>query len=157
MDFHKRLRRLRREKGLSYQSIADACGVKWQTVQQWCKDGGSYPKVENLEPLASLLGTTPWYLLFGVDGTGVMKDTRDKPLLSDEAEDLISCVSRLDGLGDVARKTFALHTGLLLLSLRYEGKEDAVTGHNLLDRAEQEAKELLSRTLPAEDEHAGKK
>lgn len=36
--------------------------------------------------------------------------------LSDEAKSLILCVERLDGLGDVARKTFIYHTGLLLLS-----------------------------------------
>lgn len=36
--------------------------------------------------------------------------------LSDEAKSLILCVERLDGLGDLARKTFTLHQGLLLLS-----------------------------------------
>jgi hypothetical protein len=36
--------------------------------------------------------------------------------LSDEAKSLILCVERLDGTGDLARKTFTLHQGLLLLS-----------------------------------------
>lgn len=36
--------------------------------------------------------------------------------LSDEAKSLILCVERLDAIGDLARKTFALHQGLLLLS-----------------------------------------
>lgn len=36
--------------------------------------------------------------------------------LSDEAKSLILCVQRLDGLGELARKTFTYHTGLLLLS-----------------------------------------
>lgn len=39
-----------------------------------------------------------------------------KSALSDEAKSLILCVERLDGLGDLARKTFTYHTGLLLLS-----------------------------------------
>lgn len=36
--------------------------------------------------------------------------------LSDEAKSLILCVERLDGLGDLARRTFVYHQGLLLLS-----------------------------------------
>lgn len=36
--------------------------------------------------------------------------------LSDEAKSLILCIERLDGLGELARKTFTYHTGLLLLS-----------------------------------------
>ncbi|HEX7911740.1 MAG TPA: hypothetical protein VF534_27115 [Paraburkholderia sp.] len=39
-----------------------------------------------------------------------------KSPLSDEAKSLILCVERLDGIGDLARKTFVWHTGLLLLS-----------------------------------------
>ncbi len=37
-------------------------------------------------------------------------------LLSDEAKNLILWIERLDALGDLARKTFAYHQGLLLLS-----------------------------------------
>jgi transcriptional regulator with XRE-family HTH domain len=57
MDIHKRLRKFRKDLDLSYQAIAEACGVKWQTVQQWCKDeadGGTDPKLANLEPLANI-------------------------------------------------------------------------------------------------------
>lgn len=36
--------------------------------------------------------------------------------LSDEAKSLILCVARLDGIGEIARKAFGYHTGLLLLS-----------------------------------------
>jgi transcriptional regulator with XRE-family HTH domain len=158
MNFHKRLRRLRRERDLSYQKIADACGVKWQTVQQWCQDEGSYPKIENLEPLASILETTPWYLLFGVDGTGTMSsEDSGKPSLSEEASDLIECITRLDGLGAAARKFFTLHTGLFLLSFPNGRIEDARAGRHLLDQAEKEAMELVSRRRAREDKNAGTK
>jgi len=36
--------------------------------------------------------------------------------LSGEAEALIACVRHLDGIGELARKTFILHTGLLQVS-----------------------------------------
>lgn len=36
--------------------------------------------------------------------------------LSGEAEALIACVRHLDGVGELARKTFILHTGLLQVS-----------------------------------------
>jgi hypothetical protein len=36
--------------------------------------------------------------------------------LSDEAKSLILCVERLDALGELSRKTFAYHTGLLQVS-----------------------------------------
>ncbi|MBR8054182.1 hypothetical protein [Burkholderia vietnamiensis] len=39
--------------------------------------------------------------------------------LSDEAKSLISCVVRLDSVGEIARKSFILHTGLLQLSAAF--------------------------------------
>ncbi len=39
--------------------------------------------------------------------------------LSDEAKSLISCVVRLDSVGEVAHKSFILHTGLLQLSAAF--------------------------------------
>lgn len=47
---------------------------------------------------------------------GKTRNIDQKVPLSDEAKSLISCVERLDGLGELARKTFIYHTGLLLLS-----------------------------------------
>jgi transcriptional regulator with XRE-family HTH domain len=145
MDFHKRLRRLRTEKKLSYQAIATVCGVSWQTVQQWCADDGTLPKIENLEPLARLLECTPWYLLWGVEVGGNPPDTQGKPSLSDEAEELLKQVVRLDKAGPIAHKTFALYKGLLLLFPYTETSEDDQAGHSLLGEIEQEAHEVLAR------------
>ncbi|RQZ08931.1 hypothetical protein DF105_01110 [Burkholderia stagnalis] len=39
--------------------------------------------------------------------------------LSDEAKSLISCVVRLDSVGELARKSFLLHKGLLQLSAAF--------------------------------------
>ena len=40
-------------------------------------------------------------------------------VLSDEAKSLILCVERLDSVGELARKTFLLHTGLLQVSAAF--------------------------------------
>jgi hypothetical protein len=48
-----------------------------------------------------------------------ISNTGHNNALSDEARELILCVTRLDALGDLARKTFIWHTGLLQLSSAY--------------------------------------
>jgi hypothetical protein len=45
-----------------------------------------------------------------------ISNTEQNNALSDEARELILCVTRLDAVGDLARKTFTWHTGLLQLS-----------------------------------------
>lgn len=155
MNFHKRLRKLKSETGLSYQAIADACGVSYQTVQQWAKDDGTYPRIENLEPLAGTLKTTPWFLLFGIHTSGEAPIKERLPSLSDEAEELIQCVIQLDRVGGLSRQFIKLHTGLLSLLLAEESRKDAQAGLDSegqnersaqdLNDAEQIAQEVMSR------------
>lgn len=142
MNFHKRLRKLKSETGLSYQAIADVCGVSYQTVQQWSKDGGTYPRIENMEPLAGALKTTPWFLLFGVHAPGERPIKEQLPSLSDEAEELIQCVRQLDKAGGLAREFFKLHAGLLSLLLAEESRKDAQAGLDLAGRKEQSTQDL---------------
>jgi transcriptional regulator with XRE-family HTH domain len=167
MNFHKRLRKLQGTSGLTFKAIADACGVSYQTVQQWAKDDGTFPKIENLEPLASVLKTTPWYLLFGVHATGESSNRGQLPPLSDEAEELIQCVIRLDGDDGLTRKLFEAHTGLLLLALAHKLPDDAQAGLDMppllpspdqdLVEAERHAQDVLSRGHISGGKHAGPK
>jgi hypothetical protein len=46
-------------------------------------------------------------------------NTEQNNALSDEAKELILCVTRLDAVGEIARKTFSWHTGLLQLSAAF--------------------------------------
>lgn len=166
MNFHKRLRKLQAKRDLTFKAIGKACGVTYQTVQQWAQDGGTYPKIENLEPLAEALNTTPWFLLFGISTSGEPSIKDPFPALSDEANELIQCVIRLDKDSDLARKTFALHTGLLLLQLDEERQEDAQAGLDsegltktpaqVLAEAERIAQEqVASRDQSSRGKHAG--
>lgn len=167
MNFHKRLRKLQAANGLTYKAIADACGVSYQTVQQWSKDDGTYPKIENLESLAGVLKTTQWFLLFGIHATGEAPIKEQLPSLSDEAEELIQCVIRLDKAGGLARKSFIFHTGLLSLLLADESRKDAQAGLDLAGRSERTAQELaeaeriaqevMSREQPSRGAHGPKR
>ena len=47
MSFKNKLQNIRKEKGLSQESIAERIGVSRQAVAKW-ETGQSYPDVENL-------------------------------------------------------------------------------------------------------------
>lgn len=54
MNFQKNLRVLRRANGISQNELAEELGYKsFTTVQKW-EDGTSFPKVENLNKLATI-------------------------------------------------------------------------------------------------------
>jgi transcriptional regulator with XRE-family HTH domain len=160
MNFHARLRKLQSKNDLTFKAVADACGVSYQTVQQWCKDDGTYPKIENLEALAGVLKTTPWFLLFGIHASGEAPIKAPFPALSNEADELIQCVVRLDRGDPFSRKVFESLKGLLLLALHRERPEDAQAGldlpsltDQLLQEGEQHAQDVLARDLPSGEKH----
>jgi transcriptional regulator with XRE-family HTH domain len=160
MDFHARLRKLQSKNGLTFKAIADACHVSYQTVQQWCKDGGTYPKIENLEELAGVLKTTPWYLLFGIHATGERPINDPFPSLSSEAVELIQCVMRFDRGDSYTRDLFTSAKGLLLIALDRQLLEDAQAGldlHALTDQriaeGERQAQEFIARDIPSGEKH----
>lgn len=164
MNFHARLRKLQAKNDLTFKAVADACGVSYQTVQQWCKDDGTYPKIENLEALAGLLKTTPWFLLFGIHASGEAPIKAPLPPLSNEAEELIRCVARLDRGDSHTEKVFKAVKGLLLLALPREGMEDAQAGLDLssltdqmLQEGELHAQDVLARDLPSGEKHESPK
>lgn len=57
--------------------------------------------------------------------------------LSDEANQLISCVVQMDRVGDLARKTFAYARGLLYLSAAYEELQTASARSQMLAETDQ--------------------
>ena len=64
MTFQERLNRLRREKGLSQEDLAEVVGVTRQAVQKW-ESGASRPDMDNLTALADYFGVTLDYLVLG--------------------------------------------------------------------------------------------
>ena len=66
MNFQDRLYRLRKERGISQEELANAVGVSRQAVQKW-ESGASAPDVGNLVALSDFFGTTLDYLLKGLE------------------------------------------------------------------------------------------
>lgn len=57
MKFHEKLQQLRKEKGLSQESLAEVLGVSRQAVSKW-ESGSTYPEMEKLITLSDLFGVT---------------------------------------------------------------------------------------------------
>ena len=66
MEFQDRLYRLRREKGMSQEELAEVVGVTRQAVQKW-ESGASRPDMENLTTLSRCFGVTLDWLITGED------------------------------------------------------------------------------------------
>ena len=65
-QFQDRLNRLRRERGLSQEDLAEVVGVTRQAVQKW-ESGASRPDMDNLAALAQYFDVTLDYLVLGRD------------------------------------------------------------------------------------------
>lgn len=63
--FSERLRQLRHKQNLSQEELADRVGVHANTVSSW--ENGVIPKMQRLQALAKILGTTVTYLLGETD------------------------------------------------------------------------------------------
>ncbi|MCL1806812.1 MAG: helix-turn-helix domain-containing protein [Oscillospiraceae bacterium] len=57
MNFHDKLQKLRKEKGLSQEMLAEMLGVSRQAVSKW-ESGQSYPETETLIELSGILEVT---------------------------------------------------------------------------------------------------
>lgn len=66
MNFQDRLYRLRKERGISQEELANAVGVSRQAVQKW-ESGASAPDLANLTALSDYFGVTLDYLLKGLE------------------------------------------------------------------------------------------
>lgn len=66
MSIHQRIKQRRTDLQLSMEELAKRVDVKsWQTIQQWEKEGGTAPKRTRLAAVASALGTSVEWLLYG--------------------------------------------------------------------------------------------
>ena len=75
MDFPKRLVTLRKAKGLTQQTLADAIGIHISMVKRY-EAGSSQPTLEVLQHLAVVLSVSADLLLFDKDERGPEDDLR---------------------------------------------------------------------------------
>lgn len=79
MSCGQRITELMKNKRLTQQEVADKIGVARQSISLWQKDK-TVPSGTNLERLASALGTTSGYLLFGLSDSSIKTfDQGDTP------------------------------------------------------------------------------
>ncbi len=57
MGFGEKLQRMRKEKGLSQEALAEMLGVSRQAISKW-ESGGSYPEMSHLITLSEIFGVT---------------------------------------------------------------------------------------------------
>lgn len=78
-SIHKRIRRLRESAGLSQEQLAAEVGVKYQSVQEWEREGGTAPSRKRQQKVADALGVTIHELMTG------LKPPESKPTSDEEA------------------------------------------------------------------------
>lgn len=100
-------------EGMGPAALARALQTDKSVVGNWKTRGVPLSYARDLARI--LVGVTTDDLLSEA-GENDSGNSGQKPCLSDEARSLILCVARLDGGGNLARKTFAATQGLLLLS-----------------------------------------
>ena len=67
MSIHSRIKQKRIECGFtSHQALAKEVGVAWQTVQLREKEEGTAPSRSRINQVATVLKTTPEWLLYGI-------------------------------------------------------------------------------------------
>jgi len=57
MKFYEKLRKLRKEKGLSQEELAEMFNVSRQSISKW-ESGQSYPETENMIAISEMFGVT---------------------------------------------------------------------------------------------------
>ena len=110
-----RLRRFRKERGLSQESVAERLGVSRQAMAKW-ERGESLPDIESCVALADLYGTTIDHLVRDMGREAQTEDGK-----------YIFGVSRLNEKGQISlpaacRRVFGLNPGDNLLVLGDEGR-----------------------------------
>lgn len=65
-SIHRKIKRLRKARGLTLETFAKEVGVSWQSAQQWEKDpGGTAPHRKRMNRVAEVLGVAVAELLSG--------------------------------------------------------------------------------------------
>ena len=122
--WNKRVSARREEMGLSKAEFARRCKVSPPTVNDW--ENGDIKELSGPKLLAvcEALEVDPWFVVTGTSRFEPPKREANS-LLSEVAQLLIQCVLRLDGLGEIGKKTLTAHLTLLSIAEQALGMQDA--------------------------------
>ena len=93
-EMAEKIRRLRREKGLTLEQVASVVGVGKSTVRKWETGMIENMKRDKIASLAKALGTTPAYLM------GWEENSEDKPSPISDSELKFALFNAQDGITD---------------------------------------------------------
>ena len=92
----KRIKKLRQEKGLTLEQVADVVGVGKSTVRKWETGMIANMRRDKIADLAKALGTTPAYLMgWKEDIEEEKKDSPDELQLTEGEKALIKLLRRV--------------------------------------------------------------
>lgn len=78
MKFNEKLQKLRKEKGMSQEALADVLGVSRQAISKW-ESGQSYPETEKMIAISELFGVTLDSLIKDADLQEDKQNTASEP------------------------------------------------------------------------------
>lgn len=113
MEFYEKLRRLRKENGLSQEELAQQLNVSRQAVSKW-ESGQGYPETDKLLMISTLFGVSLDYLL--------KSDGSEAVLAGDEAGYYVSreTASGYLSMKKAGARRIALGVAVMVLSLAFE-------------------------------------
>lgn len=76
MKFYEKIQKLRKEKGLSQEKLAEIIGVSRQSVAKW-ESGYNYPEVDKLIELSNMFGVSIDKLVKDIDDECSKKETKE--------------------------------------------------------------------------------
>lgn len=79
----QRIKKLRQEKGLTLEQVADVVGVGKSTVRKWETGMIANMRRDKIADLAKALGTTPAYLMGWDEETGEKENSPSEPQLTE--------------------------------------------------------------------------
>lgn len=91
----QRIKKLRQEKGLTLEQVADVVGVGKSTVRKWETGMIANMRRDKIADLAKALGTTPAYLMGWKEDVEEKKDSPDELQLTEGEKALIKLLRRV--------------------------------------------------------------
>ena len=85
----QRIKKLRQEKGLTLEQVADVVGVGKSTVRKWETGMIANMRRDKIADLAKALGTTPAYLMGWAEETDEKENSPSEPQLTEGEKALL--------------------------------------------------------------------
>lgn len=123
MTINQTILELRKERGLSQKSVADAVGISQSTIAK-IEINRNEATASTIRKLADFFGVSSDYLLGRTDDFGAIAPPSDVPALSAEEREILALYSNLDYMGKkLVRQTLETLNGGASSSVHKKGAQ----------------------------------